>query len=122
MGGKRGSVLLEAAIGGLVFVGSLALSLEWVRRSYCELLLHHGSFLAARSAVFSGASAGERRAQAFWRRAWPALRARASVDWYPDHVSARAHAEYEAWWRFRVERGIKRRFEVTRRCRFYFSR
>jgi hypothetical protein len=60
----------------------------------------------------------------FWRQALNERFARA-VHWDVETQNgariARVHFEYASWARFPFSRGVKRRFEVTRKCRFALS-
>lgn len=127
-GGERGSVLLEGLIGLTLTGLALMLNLELVRRAQIEMLLHHGAFRAVRASLFSERSPSQ-AAEDFWRRAlgeekardWK-RRVRLSVGATAESRVARAHVKVPSWLVFPLAQGHKRRFEVTRRCRFVCSR
>jgi hypothetical protein len=78
--------------------------------------------------LFSGRSPAE-AAQRFWEKALGPEKARKfsrrvdlSVETIGEGRLARAHLEMPAWFSFRYSVGVKRQFEVTRKCRFACSR
>lgn len=128
MVGKRGSVLIEG-IAALALTGlALMANLELVRRAHVELLLHHGAFCLVRASLFSaGRPAGA--AERFWRQALGEEKARAfsrrvdlSLEAIGEGRLARAHLKMATWLSFPYRGGVKRGFEVTRKCRFACSR
>lgn len=123
----RGSLLVEAVIGLSLVCMACVANLELVRRSFYEVLLHHGAFLAVRGAVFG--TPPSLPAQRFWNAALGTERAKGfrrqtdfSLQRYSDGVLVRAHFSYPSWFQFPLENGLKRSFEVTRKCHFVLSR
>ncbi len=126
--GERGSVLIEG-VAGLALTGlALMANLELMRRAGAELLLHHGAFRAVRASLFS---ANDPRAVArrFWREVLGEEAGRAfsrkvkfSIEARGRERVARVHLKMPSWLSFRYAGGVKRQFEVTRKCRFACSR
>ena len=117
---RKGSVLVEAVVCTGLVSCALLLNLEWVRRSYYELAVHHAAFQVARAAVLAPESFPGERASAFWkscfgRRAaddWM-RRSQISVEKTQRHHVARVHVWFGSWLRFPLSRGVKNSFEVT---------
>lgn len=125
---QRGSVSLEAVLALPPLCAAVLGCAELARRSYVEVLAHHGAFLVSRAAALDSRQLGSREIASFWRAAlghkaageWE-KRANVTIDSFDGVQVTRVHLKYPVWLSFPWGRGRKRFFEVTRRCRFPIS-
>jgi hypothetical protein len=124
---RRGSILLEGLAGLALFCGGAGLSLEIVRRSQQEILLHHAAFWVARGAALAPQASPRSRVLPWWRAVYGDTssarlkRLEIEVETFPGLFSARVHTRLPAWSGHAFFARAKSGFEVTRRCRFAFS-